>query len=321
MSDEAARTETGEVVSVNVSAEKGTIKRPAPYIRLYEHGVADDAHAGAWHRQVSLLSEEVIREFEREAGRRIAPGEFAENITTRGLSLRNMCPLDRIAANQAELEVTQIGKECHGETCAIFREVGRCVMPKEGIFCRVVTGGRIAPGDRIAFRPRPLRVTILTVSDRASRGDYADRSGPRLRERLEGFFSGKRWHPQIETRVLPDEARRLETELRAACDGGADVVFTTGGTGVGPRDVTPDVVAALADRTIPGIMEHIRVKYGQSNPKALLSRGVAAVLGRTLVYTLPGSVRAVGEYVEEILATLEHTVLMLHGVDAHGSSG
>jgi molybdenum cofactor synthesis domain-containing protein len=159
------------------------------------------------------------------------------------------------------------------------------------------------------------------VSDRASRGDYEDRSGPRLRERLEEFFSGKRWHPEIETRVLPDEARRLTTELRADRDGGVDVIFTTGGTGVGPRDVTPDVVAALADRTIPGIMEHIRVKYGQSNPKALLSRGVAAVLGRTLVYTLPGSVRAVGEYMEEILATLEHTVLMLHGVDAHGSSG
>jgi len=96
-----------------------------------------------------------------------------------------------------------------------------------------------------------------------------------------------------------------------------DVVFTTGGTGIGPRDITPETVAALCERLIPGIMEHVRAKHGQQNPRARLSRSIAGVAGKTQIYTLPGSVRAVEEYLEEILKTLEHVVYMLHELDVH----
>jgi molybdenum cofactor synthesis domain-containing protein len=106
--------------------------------------------------------------------------------------------------------------------------------------------------------------------------------------------------------------------LQAAAGGGVDVVFTTGSTGVGPRDIAPEVVLAMADKTIPGIMEHIRITYGRKHPNALLSRSVAAIAGRMLVYTLPGSVKAVQEYMSEIVTTLEHLLLTLHGVDPHG---
>jgi len=306
------------VVSVNVSTEKGTVKHPVVgEIQVAEQGVVGDAHAGTWHRQVSMLSEEIIKEFEPEAGREIKPGEFAENIITRGVELRKVAVLDRFLISRVELEVTQIGKECHGDKCAIYRETGKCVMPKEGVFCRVVRGGRIKAGDEIRFQARSLRFKIITMSDRASHGDYEDRSGPCVRALLEDFLHGTRWHPEIETMILPDETRRLKTELKAARDAGVDVIFTTGGTGVGPRDITPDVVASLADKTIPGIMEQIRVKFGQENPNALLSRGIAAILGQTLVYTLPGSVKAVEEYMGEIVKTMEHLIFMLHGLDVH----
>jgi molybdenum cofactor synthesis domain-containing protein len=96
-----------------------------------------------------------------------------------------------------------------------------------------------------------------------------------------------------------------------------DLIITTGGTGIGPRDITPDVVRPLLTREIPGVMEHIRVKYGMENPKALLSRAVAGAAGKTLVYTLPGSVKAVHEYMTEIIKTLEHTFYMLYGIDVH----
>ena len=95
------------------------------------------------------------------------------------------------------------------------------------------------------------------------------------------------------------------------------MIFTTGGTGVGPRDITPDVVTELCDKFIPGIMDHIRLKFGADKPNALLSRSVAGVAGSTLIYTLPGSVRAVQEYMQEILKTLEHLILTLHGLDDH----
>ena len=98
---------------------------------------------------------------------------------------------------------------------------------------------------------------------------------------------------------------------------GTDVIFTLGSTGVGPRDIAPETVSSLCEKIIPGIMENIRIKYGANKPSVFLRRSVAAVSGTTQVYTLPGSVKAVQEYLEEILKTLEHTVFMMHGLDTH----
>ena len=94
-------------------------------------------------------------------------------------------------------------------------------------------------------------------------------------------------------------------------------MFTTGGTGIGPRDFTPEVAKKLIEKEIPGIMENIRIKYGQLVPNALLSRGVAGIMGQTQLYCLPGSVKAVKEYMVEILKTLEHLIFMLYGIDTH----
>ena len=97
----------------------------------------------------------------------------------------------------------------------------------------------------------------------------------------------------------------------------SDFIFTTGGTGIGPRDFTPDVVGKLIEKEIPGIMESIRVKFGNDKPNALLSRAIAGTIGKCLIYTLPGSVNAVNEYCDEISKTMEHSLLMLHGIDGH----
>lgn len=306
-----------EVVSVNVSAEKGTVKRPVRKVRIDEYGVEGDAHAGAWHRQVSMISEEMMGEFASEAGKNIEPGAFGENLTVRGVDLRQVGILDRFLIGQVNLEVTQIGKECHGDTCAIYREVGKCIMPHEGVFCRVLAGGEVKPGDNIEFVAKALRILVITLSDRASRGDYGDKSGPTVKARLMDFFAGKRWHEQIETIILPDDATLLRQELARGREEDVDIVFTTGGTGVGPRDIAPDVVISMADKIIPGIMEWIRLRFGRDNPNALLSRSVAAILGRSIVFTLPGSPKAVTEYMDEILKTMEHIVFMIHGVDKH----
>jgi len=308
---------SGTVLSVNVSNQKGASKHPVPEITLDDAGIIGDAHAGPGNRQVRLLAAERIEEFGVAAGRTFEWGDFAENITTRGVDLRQAALLDRLEIGAALLEVTQLGKTCHADACAIFREVGRCVMPQEGIFCRVLRGGVVRPGDVVAHTPRPLRVRMITLSDRADRGEYEDRSGPRIEKLLRDHYEGSRRRLILERAVLPDDAARLKAGLQDARDAGMDVVFTTGGTGIGPRDITPDVVTAMADRIIPGIMEHIRVTYGASKPNALLSRSVAAVLGRTLVFTLPGSVKAVNEYLSEILKILDHAIHMLHGLDTH----
>ena len=306
-----------KVLSVNISEKKGTIKKPVDFIELNENGVKGDAHSGPWHRQVSLLGTESFAKFSKEANRTIVFGEFAENITTEGIVLFEATPLDRLEIGEVELEITQIGKKCHGSGCAIFNEVGSCVMPKEGIFARVIKHGKVKPGDEIIYKPKVYQVQVITLSDRAYKGEYEDRSGPRIIEILEQFFNEKKNAFNIEHTIIPDEPDALRVLLEKADEDGCDVVFTTGGTGIGPRDFTPEVVSAVIDKEIPGIMESIRMKYGAEKPNALLSRGIAGLMGGTFVYSIPGSVKAVNEYMEEILKTLRHLFYMLHGLDAH----
>jgi molybdenum cofactor synthesis domain-containing protein len=320
MNDDAAgtvdATAAGRLVAVNVAERKGTAKTPVARAFIDMNGVVGDAHAGPWHRQVSLLAEESIVGFGESAGRAFAPGEFAENLTTQGLDPGDVSLLDRFRIGTVELEVAQIGKHCHGDGCAIYQAVGRCLMPREGLFCRVLAGGEVAPGDRVVQQRRRLRCLVVTMSDRASLGVYEDRSGPRARALLQEHFAATRWRLALRQVVLPDDADRLRALLVAEAPA-CDVIVTIGGTGIGPRDITPDVVVELADRLVPGVMEAIRAEFGVKHPNALLSRSVAAVLDRTLVYTLPGSVRAVEEYLGAILRTLEHAICMLHGLDTH----
>lgn len=306
-----------EVKSVNISVKKGTIKNPVDFIELNENGVQGDAHSGPWHRQVSLLGTESFAKFSQEAKREIAFGEFAENITTEGIVLYETTPLDRLEIGDVELEITQIGKKCHGAGCAIYNEVGNCVMPKEGIFARVLKHGVIKTGDEVIYKPKVYKIHVITLSDRAFEGVYEDRSGPRIVELLKPYFDFKKNVYEIEHTIIPDDPEALRVLLERAEDEKIDVVFTTGGTGIGPRDFTPEVVKELLDKEIPGIMEAIRMKYGKEKPNALLSRGVAGVMGDTLVYALPGSVKAVNEYMEEILKTMRHLFFMLHSLDAH----
>ncbi len=311
------KSETGTVISVNISRQKGTVKKPVDKIVIGPGGIKGDAHAGLWHRQVSILSQENIDSFSQQMNRKIVPGEFAENITISGIDTSGTKPMDRFRIGQTELEVTQIGKKCHGDNCAIFREIGKCVMPQKGIFARVITNGTIKPADTITLQRKVLNFWVITLSDRASAGQYPDRSGPAIEQIITDFFKDKGGPISFERCLIADDAEKLKEKITAAAAAGADAIFTTGGTGIGPRDITVDVVSAIADKTIPGIMEHIRVKYGSEKPNALLSRSVAAVKNKTLIYTLPGSVKAVGEYTPQILKTMEHCIHTLNGLDLH----
>ncbi len=306
-----------KILSVNISEKKGTTKKPVPEITLNDNGIKEDAHAGGWHRQVSLLGKESFEKFSKKANRTLVYGEFAENITTEGLVLYETLPLDRLVGREVELEITQIGKECHGSGCAIFHEVGSCVMPKEGIFARVIKGGTVTAGDQFYYQPKIFRFLVITLSDRASRGEYADLSGPRIVEILNTHFSKTKRKIDIKQELIPDSTEQLSDLVAYAVSMQFDAIITTGGTGVGPRDITVETIKPMLHKEISGIMEMIRMKYGASKPNALLSSGVAGLIDNTLVYTLPGSVKAVNEYMEEILKTLQHLVYMRHGIDAH----
>lgn len=139
---------TGKVVSINVSDRKGVRKKPVSEVMVKaDFGIEGDAHAsGDWHRQVSLLAIESIVKMQ-EKGLKVVAGDFAENITTEGIDLPSLPIGTRmVMADDIEAEVTQIGKVCHTK-CAIYRQAGDCVMPKEGIFVKIIKGGTLKPGD------------------------------------------------------------------------------------------------------------------------------------------------------------------------------
>jgi len=148
-----------EIVSVNVSLEKGTQKHPVPEAAVSLDGLEGDAHAGNWHRQVSLLDSESIEAFALKTGLGITPGDFGENVTTRGGDFSDLAPGDVLSGEGGlSMVVTQLGKECHGDGCSIYRRVGKCVMPARGVFCRVESPGVLRAGATLSVtRPESGR--------------------------------------------------------------------------------------------------------------------------------------------------------------------
>jgi MOSC domain-containing protein YiiM len=137
------------ITSINISQKKGERKKKVDSaVVTTDHGIESDAHAGKWHRQVSLLATESIRKMQK-LGLDVGPGDFAENLTTEGIDLVGLPVGTKLQIGEKiEVEVTQIGKECHNR-CAIYEQAGDCVMPREGIFVRVLSGGQVKAGDAI----------------------------------------------------------------------------------------------------------------------------------------------------------------------------
>ena len=304
----------GKVLAACVSDKKGIQKTPVPEIELVaDWGVRGDAHAGSWHRQVSLLSFEKIEAF-RAKGAEVDFGAFGENLVVEGFDLGAIPVGTKFRVGEALLELTQIGKECHSH-CAIYKKMGDCIMPREGVFAQVLRGGVVRPGDaveQLALDPeRPFTAAVVTLSDKGSRGEREDKSGPLIAQTLQA-----QGYRVVETLLLPDERLLIERQLKRLADQRqVNVIFTTGGTGFSERDVTPEATLAVCDRTAPGIAEAMRYYSLQITPRAMLSRQASGIRKKTLIVNLPGSPKACREDLEFILPALSHGLGILRGTD------
>ena len=297
----------GKVMAVCISEKKGTVKKDIGKCRILENfGLEGDAHAGS-ERQVSLISYEKVEEFKKRAGDEVVikPGIFGENLLVSGYDLASFPVGTYFAAGEVLLELTQIGKKCH-TGCEISRTTGECIMPKQGVFAKVIKGGIVKNGD--VFK-RLLKAAVIISSDRSYNGEREDKSGPLMEEILKrsGYIVS-------ESVLIPDDEDRAYEEIKRLADkAGNDVIFTSGGTGFSIRDRMPEATMRAAERNAPGVAEAIRSYSMEITSKAMFSRAVSVIRGRTLIINLPGSPKAVKECLDFLLPKLEHGILILKG--------
>ena len=274
----------GIIKAVCISEKRGTVKKNINEVKVIkDFGLEGDAHAGKWHRQVSFLSADIVDEF-NEKGASVIEGDFGENILAYGIDFKKL----------------PVG------TKLIYKRVGDCIMPREGIFAKVLESGTIKVGDKIEViypeKDMPYMAAVMTLSDKGSRGERVDTSGPRAAEILKehGFKI-------VEEILLPDEEAQIKKHLIRLSDSRqVDLIITTGGTGLSPRDRTPEATLAVADRNVPGISEAIRAGSMTITKRAMLSRGVSVIRKKTLIINLPGSKKAVEESLSFIIDQLPH---------------
>lgn len=302
----------GKLLGICISEKRGTQKTAVSQAVIDEGwGIRGDAHGGSWHRQISLLAYEKIAAF-REQGAEVDFGAFGENLIIEGFDFRTLPVGTRFQIGAAQVEMTQIGKECHSH-CAIYQKMGDCIMPREGVFASVIHGGSIRVGDQVEMlaplSERPFTAAVITLSDKGASGEREDRSGPLISEMLQAYG-----YDVKETLLLADEQQVLENHLKRLADQRQiEVVFTTGGTGFSARDRTPEGTIAVCDRMVPGISEAIRNYSMTITSRAMFSRAVSGIRNQTLIINLPGSPKAVKEALEFLLPHMEHGLGILRG--------
>lgn len=295
----------GKVRAVCISEKRGTQKKNVESAVFVEDwGIQGDAHAGKWHRQVSLLSQETIEAF-KARGAQITDGAFGENLVVSGYDFTKFPVGTRFACKDVVLELTQIGKECH-HGCEIFQKMGECIMPTNGVFARVLHGGTIQTGDEFHVQ---YRVAVITLSDTASKGEREDVSGQTIAD-----IVTKAGYEVVFRKIIPDDGEELTKLLCELADTDkADLILTTGGTGFSQRDNTPEATMQAIERETPGISEAMRYYSLQITPRAMLSRGVSGIRKEALIVNLPGSPKAVRECLEYVIGALTHGLDILKG--------
>lgn len=303
---------TGVLKGICISKKRGTKKAEVAEAMLVEnYGIEGDAHAGNWHRQVSLLSLEKIEAF-REKGAQVSFGDFGENLIIDGFDFRTLPVGTIFTIGDAVLKMTQIGKECHTH-CQIYQTMGDCIMPREGVFATVLKGGKIRNGDIVKMIPvssdASLTAAVITLSDKGAKGEREDKSGPVIVKMLE-----EAGYEIVESNILPDEQKLLENELiRLSDQRQVNLILTTGGTGFSERDRTPEATLSVATRLAPGIAEAIRAGSMKITKRAMLSRETSVIRNKTLIVNLPGSPKAVAESLELVIDQLDHGIKILLG--------
>ncbi|WP_423128217.1 molybdenum cofactor synthesis domain-containing protein [Gaoshiqia sp. Z1-71] len=306
-----------KIVSLNRSENGKLTKTPLENIRWNDGEAFNDSHGEPHRLQPEKPEHETTGTFTGSTGDVINRGNSTVIIGLRGLTMTNVHPLDQFVCGTVQLEVTRTGAITPGADCVVVRETEPASLPPEGISCRIIKGGELRTGDEIRFQPKEFTILVITLSDRCYSGSLEDTGGPMVVQKIRSLMDTNDRKSKIETAILPDEPKLIAKKMKSAFENNYDLIVTTGSTGIGPRDIAPETIKPLLDKEIPGIMDRIRIKYGAEKPNALISRAIAGTKSKTLVFAIPGSLRAVNEYMEEINQIIFHCFDMLYAIDHH----
>lgn len=298
----------GQVVSVNVSSERGTQKMPVEFAKVSLSGIENDSGVGKWNYQVSILSEDSMVHHNKKHG------GFAENIRIKGINMDKVKPLDRFIINdELILEVTCTADEIRDGLKTMFQTGNNIDMPKGGVYCRVLKGGEITPGMDISLLPKVMNTMIIILNDKVKSGLYDDKCGPLISGMLDNYFKSRSRLFNINEYLIRSKQKELWVLLQEYEE--HDVIITVGSTGLGSKDIAYETIKSEIDKEIPGIMEHCRVKCASMNPLALLDRSIAGIKNKCLIYSLPADTEELKIYMSEILNIFENSIYMVYDLD------
>ncbi|MCK4244483.1 MAG: molybdenum cofactor biosynthesis protein [Candidatus Omnitrophica bacterium] len=300
----------GKIKSIYLGAQKGELKKKVNQANLRkEYGIIGDVHAGAGSRQISLLAEESIAQL-RSRDEKIGAGNLMENLRTSGIELTSLLIGTKLKIDKTVLlEVTEIGKHSP-QSEKVFAMPQGCLMPLDGIFARVLSGGMIKEGDTIKIvADTPITAGILIISDRSARGERPDKTGSLIAKGLNEIKI-----TPVRYKIIPDEEEYISLVLSSWTDeGGVDLIVTSGGTGFFSRDVTPEATKRILDKEAGGLAEMMRTEGAKRTKRAYLSRGVAGIRKKTLIVNLPGNPQGARESLEIISPILSHAIKVIKG--------
>jgi len=294
----------GKIKSIYTGSRKGKLKKRVSQVSLKKnYGIIGDAHAGAGKRQISLLAEESIARL-RGRDEKIGIGNLMENLRTTGIELTSLLVGTKLEVGRTVLlEISEIGKHS-SKPIKVFAMPEGCLLPLNGVFAKVLKGGTIREEDKIEIVADTLTCGILIISDRSSRGERPDKTGPLVKECLKELKI-----TPVRYGIIPDEKEYISLVLVTWVDqGGVDLILTSGGTGFFSRDVTPEATRRILDKDAGGLSELMRTEGAKSTKRAYLSRGVAGIRKKTLIINLPGNPQGARESLKIVSPILSHGI-------------
>lgn len=301
----------GHLISVNLGRLKGAPKHPIDEGFLSpEWGLEGDAHGGNWDRQISLFPMEAVALVPKAIRESFEENTYSENLTIDGIPPEKLRRGTVLSIGDAVIKVLEIGKKTFEPP-----EKGRpYIVSREGRFGRVLKRGIVKPGNLVEIReegipgPEAPRLVLITLSDKGAKGEREDVSG-----RFLTWYAARLDASVLFSAIIPDDKQVIKDALVKGINAKADLILTTGGTGLAPRDVTPDATLEVIDREVPGFSEAMRAESLRKTPHAMVSRAVSGIAERTLIINLPGSPKAVAECMEVIFPALRHAIDKLRG--------